>query len=238
MAPSRPTSCTSNAFVTVGAFTVRYHSRPHHCVPPCGRRWWPLPHQFVAGLATSALRSYAACAASSQVAASCLRYRIGAQPSAQPDLAIRGFNLACRGGATPVSFSLGLMTLASVLSASAKSAKPVAMASIGNRTSSGGRPRTPSRLLDRLPEPPTLASPLASSRCAFTPGATAPSFCAVAAGGRRRIHSSPGLQHQRSGRTLLVPHRPEWAPRACVTDLRPNPAVERTRGYVASTWRA
>ena len=38
----------------------------------------------------------------------CVRRRSWAQPRAQPDVAIRGFNLACSGGATPVSFSLGL----------------------------------------------------------------------------------------------------------------------------------
>jgi len=129
------------------------------------------------------------------------------------------------------------MTLASVLSASAKSAEPVAMARIDNRTSVEGRPRTASRLGDRLPAPPALASPLASSRCALTPGAATPSLHAVAAGGHRRSNSSPSLQHRHSGRRLLVPRRPEWAPHVCVTDLRPNPAVERTRRYGPSPWQ-
>ena len=130
------------------------------------------------------------------------------------------------------------MTLASVLCASAKAAKSVATAGIDNRTSVGGRPRTASRLGDRLPAPPPLSSPSASLRCALTPGLTTASFHAVAASGRRRINSSPGLQHRRSGRTLLVQPRPEWPPRACVTALGPNPALNRTWRYVASTCRA
>jgi hypothetical protein len=46
------------------------------------------------------------------------------------------------------------------------------------------------------------------------------------------------LRHRRSGRTLLVQRHPKWPPRACVTALGPNPALNRTWRYVPSTWRA
>jgi len=215
-------------------------SRSRHCrsVSPCGRRWWPSPQQFVAELAASALRSYAVGAASSRVGASCLRHRSEAQPGGGADPRVRSFYLACVVAAGPSPCTLGLMTLASVLCASAESAKPVATAGVGNRTSGGGRPRTALRLLDRRPAPPAVASPLASSRCAITPGIAAPSLHAVAAGGRRRSNSSPGLRLQRSGRTLLVKHRPECRPSARITALGPNPALNRTWRCVPSTWHA
>jgi len=90
------------------------------------------------------------------------------------------------------------MTLASLFCAISPCQRRLAMASIGNRASGEGLPRTASRLLDRLPAPPALASPLASSRCALAPGITAASLHAVAAGGRGRIRSSPSLRHQHS----------------------------------------
>ena len=148
-----------------------------------------------------------------------------------------GGSAPIRPGVVEPHISLGLMTVAPVLNDLREPAWSVATANGGNRASLAGRARTESRLVARLPAPTSLSSPLAAARCAFTPRACASIIRALAAGGRRRITSSPCLQHRHSGRRLAGQHRPEFRPRARITELWPNPAFERTRRGSDSTWR-
>ena len=129
------------------------------------------------------------------------------------------------------------MTAAPVFTDLRDRAAPVAAVNGGSRASVACRARTASRLVEHLPAPQALSSPLASARCALTPRIGTSPIHAVTAGGHRDINSSPYLRLRRSGRTLLRQRRSGCRRRACITELWPNPAFERTRRQMASTCR-
>ena len=135
------------------------------------------------------------------------------------------------------TLSLGLMILASVLCTRSPCPRGLAMASIDNRASGEGLPRTASRPSSRLPAPPARSSSPPPSRCAFTPGVGTSFRQAVAVGGHRRRTSSFHLRHSRHGRSLPRQRHAECQLCASVSELRPNPALNRTRRFGPSTWR-
>lgn len=129
-------------------------------------------------------------------------------------------------GGPPLNLYVGPHDSSSFVIALRECARPRLTANIVNCASAAARARTAVRLITRLPAPQSLSPALAAARCAFTPRAGAPLVGAVAASGRRYINSSPCLRHQRSGRTLLGPHRCECRRGAYITGLRPNLAFD------------
>ena len=132
----QPIACTAIAVVIVGSVAVRSHSICRRFAHPCGRRRWPSLHQFIAVLATSALRSYAAWSASLRVSAWCLHHRTEAQPGVRHGRAVG--SASRRPAARRSTGTLGLTPASRLLS--------VTMPAMTSRVDFGTRLRCPAVL--------------------------------------------------------------------------------------------